>query len=215
MTANIGIIGRARVGKDTAGAWLVENRGYARVGFADALKEAALRLDPYVSAYVGFCDEYDHEVTVRRLSRMVREHGWETAKEHGEVRRILQELGMAVRAIDEEFWLRTALDKVREINTSGHPVVITDVRFPNEADSLRRAGFHLLFIDRPGVPHLDHASEGALTAGDADYTIVNPGFGLDHFHADVERFADLLPVPQRYDLGLEHGRLGVRPVNSE
>lgn len=189
MAGNVGIIGRARVGKDTAGAWLVDNRGYERVGFADVLKEAALRADPIVSGYVGLCDDDGHEVTLRHLSTVVRDHGWERAKEHGIVRCFLQELGMAIRAIDEEFWLRAALAKVREINEAGRSAVITDVRFANEADSLRRAGFHLLYIDRPGVPLLDHASEGALTAEDADY-VINNRSDLDSLRGSVEFVAD-------------------------
>ncbi|MGW1547514.1 deoxynucleotide monophosphate kinase family protein [Streptomyces sp. NPDC002346] len=167
---NIGIVGRARVGKDTAGAWLVDNRGYRRIGFADALKDAALTLDPIVGTHWEG-DQLVHD----RLARVVRNLGWERAKELREVRRTLQELGMAIRAIDPEFWLRAALKKVTEANEAGVPAVITDVRFPNEADALRRAGFHLVYIDRPGVPQLDHASEGALRAEDADYAFINDG----------------------------------------
>lgn len=170
MAGNVGIIGRARVGKDTAGAWLVEHRGYRRVGFADPLKEAALRLDPIILSEE---ERMDYGAGHLRLSDVVNAAGWEHAKTYPEVRRVLQEFGMAVREIDEEFWLRAALKRVQEINESGRSAVITDVRFPNEAASLRRAGFHLLYIDRPGVEHLDHASEGALTADDADYVIPN------------------------------------------
>lgn len=196
MIANVGIIGRARVGKDTAGSWLVENRGYVRVGFADALKEAALRLNPII--------EGDHP-DVMRLSDAVGSSpwGWDVAKDvYPEVRRILQEYGMSIRDIDPEFWLRTALAKVAEANAAGSPVVITDVRFPNEAESLRRAGFHLLYIDRPGVPRLNHASEGALTPADADTTIENYG-SVPEFLADVEHIANLLPFPQRVALGID------------
>lgn len=178
---NIGIIGRARVGKDTAGAWLVDNRGYRRVGFADALKEAALKVDPIVF------DDYN---ATYRLSDVVRAEGWELAKDrYSEVRRILQELGASIRAIDPEFWLRTALKKVTAANEDGVPCVVTDVRYPNEATSLRRAGFHLIYIDRPGVPQLDHESEGALTADDADYTIRNSG-PVEHLHNGVEFVAE-------------------------
>lgn len=182
MAGNVGIIGRARVGKDTAGAWLVDNRGYERVGFADVLKEAALYLNPIVDVSYP-CDRV-------RLAEVVGgQFGWESAKEVGDVRRILQELGMAIRAIDEEFWLRAALAKVRAINEAGRSAVITDVRFKNEADSLRRAGFHLLYVDRPDVPLLDHASEGALTADDAAYAIHNDG-ELWEFEGAVELFAE-------------------------
>jgi hypothetical protein len=198
MAGNIGIIGRARVGKDTAGAWLVENRGYERVGFADAVRYAALRLDPIVEVW-AYSDGTD--VSLSSLSEYVRLYGWERAKDElPEVRRILQEFGMAIRAIDEDFWLRAALAKVNEINESGRSAVITDVRFPNEAESLKRAGFHLLYIDRPGVEVIDHPSEGALTAEDADYVIPNTT-DVPTFLRFVECTADLLNVPQRYALG--------------
>jgi hypothetical protein len=177
---NIGIVGRARVGKDTAGAWLVDNRGYRRIGFADALKDAALTLDPVIDdGNVGYAFQ------AMRLSELVRGYGWERAKEIGDTRRVLQELGMSIRAIDSEFWLRAALKKVTEANEAGVPAVITDVRFPNEAESLRRAGFHLVYIDRPGVPQLDHASEGALTAEDADFCITNSA-RVDDLYAEIE-----------------------------
>jgi hypothetical protein len=181
---NIGIIGRARVGKDTTGKWLVDNRGYRRVAFADALKDAALTLNPIIADHGD-----DMGPDYYRLSDIVRDYGWEQAKESHEVRRTLQELGMAIRAIDPEFWLRAALAKVTEANESGVPAVITDVRFPNEADRLRRAGFHLVYIDRPGVPQLDHASEGALTAADAEYWIENDG-GVGDLHESLSVIYD-------------------------
>ncbi|MEV4971969.1 hypothetical protein [Streptomyces scopuliridis] len=183
---NIGIIGRARTGKDTAGQWLVDNRGYRRVGFADPLKEAALKLDPILQAEESRGDWGDGDL---RVSEAVKLFGWEAAKDQlPETRRILQELGAAIRVIDEDFWLRAAMAKVQEANEDGVPCVITDVRYPNEAASLKRADFHLVYIDRPGVPQLDHESEGALTEDDADYTITNHGIRRSDFYADVERF---------------------------
>jgi hypothetical protein len=178
---NIGIIGRARVGKDTAGRWLVDNRGYRRVAFADALKEAALKVDPPVQGQMS---------APLRLAEAVRRGGWESAKDmYPEVRRFLQELGAAVRAIDEDFWLRAAMRKVMEANDAGVPVVITDVRYPNEAASLRRAGFHLVYIDRPGAPQMDHASENSLTQDDADYILWND-VDVSYLHRAVEELCE-------------------------
>lgn len=176
MVPNIGLVGRARSGKDTAGRWLVEHAGYERVAFADPLKEVALRLDPWVVYSVpGF---FDNETI--RLADLVEHIGWNRAKsEYPEVRRILQELGAAMRALDEDFWLRLALERTTDVNAAGSPVVITDVRYPNEVESLARAGFHLTYIERPGIPHMPHESE-QLTATDADDVIVNCGT-LDEF----------------------------------
>ncbi len=179
---NIGIIGRARVGKDAAGKWLVDERGYRRVAFADALKLAAWKIDPYIYSDFGY---------LRRLSdRVTGEASYERAKdEYPEVRRILQELGSAMRDVDPDIWIRPVLEKTRDANESGVPVVITDVRYPNEAATLKRAGFHLVYIERPGIPQLDHESEGALTAEDADYHIVNDG-SVDYLRLTVETVAD-------------------------
>ncbi|MFD8595381.1 hypothetical protein ACFV1L_10305 [Kitasatospora sp. NPDC059646] len=186
---HIGIIGRARVGKDTAGAWLVNNCGYARVAFADALKDAALRINPIVQVDAlgdGF-DTFEY-----RLAEIVAADGWEEAKDYPEVRRFLQELGASIRAVDPEIWIRAALARVDEIGErTGCCTVITDVRYPNEVAALRARGFHLLYIDRPGVPHLVHESEGTLGPDDADHTIINAGSVADlesavsQFHAHV------------------------------
>ncbi|MFD4234297.1 hypothetical protein [Streptomyces sp. NPDC058542] len=194
---NIGIIGRARVGKDTVGQWLVNNRGYRRIGFADPLKEAALKLDPIIHATAERSSTYGYggeivpvwDTETHPLSDIVRRMGWEAAKdEFPEVRRILQELGAAVRAIDEDFWLRAAMRRVQEANEAGVPAVITDVRYPNEAASLRRAGFHLVYIERPDVEQLVHESEGALGPEDAGWMIRNED-DLESFLVDVEGFA--------------------------
>lgn len=196
---NVGIIGRARVGKDTAGKWLVDNRGYRRVALADPLKAAALELDPIVVT-----DEDDYDTPGDHLSTVVGYWNWEFAKDNfPEVRRILQELGRAVRTLDPDFWLRLALKATQEANEAGVPVVITDVRYPNEAESLRRAGFHLVYVDRPFVPHLDHESEGALTEDDADYVIHNDG-DLDHFLQEVSHFYDKV---ERYESRRHYARL--------
>jgi hypothetical protein len=172
---NIGIIGRARTGKDTAGKWLVDERGYRRVAFADALKEAALKVDPIVGT-----DEDAWGLPGERLREVVSYHGWEAAKDRfAEVRRFLQDLGSAMRAVDPDIWIRPVLAKAIEANDTSAPVVVTDVRYRNEAESLRRSGFHLVYIERPGVPRMDHESENSLTADDADSVIRNDGSVYD------------------------------------
>ncbi|WP_405620253.1 hypothetical protein [Streptomyces sp. NBC_00076] len=177
---NIGIIGRARVGKDTAGKWLVDERGYRRVAFADALKAAALKSDPVIDdGNVGY------SFSAMRLSEVVGGYGWERAKEIGDTRRILQELGSAMRAVDPDIWIRPVLAKAIAANDAGVPVVVTDVRYPNEVDSLKRAGFRLIYIERPGVPQLNHESENSLTGSDADYHIVNDG-AISSLHTTLE-----------------------------
>lgn len=160
----VGMIGKKRSGKDSFAATLVEERGFVRFAFADPLKEAALRVDPFV-----LCDE----IGPHRLSQVVRRMGWEKAKEIREVRRLLQEYGVAVREIDEDFWLRATMNRV---DGTAAPVVVTDCRFPNEADEIRRRGGTIIRIVRPGLESDDqHESETALDNYLEDVTICNGG----------------------------------------
>lgn len=173
---NIALIGKARSGKDSAGARLVHNWHFTRVAFADPLKRMALDINPYIPTVPG--------VTVR-LESLVADVGWEYAKDnYPEVRRTLQRAGESVRRLDEDFWLNTALRSIDAAAGWNMPVVVTDCRYLNEAQALQARGFMLVRIRR----HLDdhpfrtagqHASETALDDFPADQTIINSGTLFD------------------------------------
>lgn len=160
----IGITGYARHGKDTLAGVLVRDFGYYRISFADPLKQLLYAMNPYVP----------HVASVRTL---VDEMGWEEAKGWPEVRRLLQELGTAARNIlGEDVWLRAAEKKM--VEAAPQPVVIPDVRFPNEADFIRRHGGELWAVRRQDFDNglgTDHESERhvAEIANRADRVFIN------------------------------------------
>lgn len=162
--ALIGLLGKKRAGKDTAAKFLVEDFGYVRYAFADPLKAAALATDPIVSSYPA-------EV---RLSQVVKLRGWEHAKETPEVRLYLQRFGVAMRQhVNPSVWLDATMCPVMD---EARPVVITDVRFPNEADAIEAAGGILVRIVRAEAPNDDaHVSETALDGRECVALIVNDG----------------------------------------
>lgn len=177
---NIGLIGKARSGKDSAAAHLVRSYAYTRLAFADPLKAFALDINPWID---GPQPRYPAGWTIR-LADMIEHIGWERAKdEYPEVRRVLQHIGQAKREIDEDFWLRELMRKVAGAAKLNMPVVVTDVRYRNEALSLRRAGFKLIRITRPlpAEPFVQytrtalHASETELDDFAADVDVVNDG----------------------------------------
>lgn len=149
----IGMSGRKRSGKDTFAARLTGEHGFTRVAFADPMREMALALDPYVSGHF-------------RLGELVDAYGWEFVKENfPEARRILQRLGTegGRDVLGEDLWVNVAMRLVAALRNNGTPVVVTDVRFPNEARAIEEAGGYLLRVERPGLPEGDlHASETAL-----------------------------------------------------
>jgi hypothetical protein len=169
----LGLSGYAQVGKDSIGAVLVKNYGFTRYAFADALKEVVYRLNPVVDTMGS------------RIQEFVDFDGWEKAKKNPEIRRLLQVMGTEAgrQVLVDNIWVDTVLNKVGNNN-----VVITDCRFPNEAQAVKDRGGYLVRVERPGVKAVNaHPSETSLDNWDFDAVIANSGT-LD----DVERLAEFV-----------------------
>ncbi|MFE3409441.1 hypothetical protein ACFXMT_14225 [Streptomyces mirabilis] len=169
---SIALMGKARSGKDTAAHYLVRRYAFTRLALADPLKEMALKINPYVPTGYG--------ITVR-LEALIADVGWDYAKDqYAEVRRILQHVGQTVREYQEDFWLDILSGKVTAAYRWNMPVVVTDVRYPNEFAELRRRGFLMVRLERPsaGASSAEaqrHESETALNGYPPDVTLPNDG----------------------------------------
>lgn len=165
----VGIGHVARVGKDTAGEALCRDLGFTRVGFADQLKELAKLIDPIVTSSTVTVNT---DVGKGRLSWVVKGLGWEAAKDqYREVRRFLQALGEAGRlTFGEDFWINRALSDAK-----ADRIVVTDVRYLNEAEAIRAMGGLLIRINRPGRVASGHVSETDLLGFEWDEEFDNNG----------------------------------------
>jgi len=149
----VGISGWARSGKDTAADYLVEKHGYQKFSFAKPMKEAMYKLDPRITV---------NEVQNTSLRVGVDVYGWEGLKERSpHVRGLLQRFGTEVgrEMFGDDFWVDYALDSIPD----GAKAVIADVRYPNEADAIKKLGGIVIRVVRDGVePANEHPSESAL-----------------------------------------------------
>lgn len=179
---DIALMGRAGAGKDTVAEYLVRRYGYTRLALADPVRELALAIDPIV---VAAEEGYDWGDVPERLSDLVSALGWDTAKRRfPEVRRTLQRVGMALRERDQDHWVRILLDEYHRLPAE-RPVVVTDVRFPNEVAALGD-WFTPVWVDR-SVVQLDDPTETSVGPGDAEYMLPNRGS-----IADLHRCIDSL-----------------------
>jgi hypothetical protein len=173
----VGLTGYASAGKDAAAAGLVAE-GWTRQAFADPVRSMALAIDPWIFMGAGNL----------RLSFLVGNFGWDEMKRHTEVRRLLQAIGTdGVRVhLGADAWVQAfELARDRRSNT-----VAPDVRFPNEADHIRRHGGIVIRIDRPGVgPVNGHASEN-VDSLQVDATVVNDGT-IDQLQDRVAELVEL------------------------
>jgi hypothetical protein len=93
------------------------------------------------------------------------------------VRDFLQKLGTdAMRmGLHPNVWVNAIMaDYVPDEDGDLPNWIITDVRFPNEAQAIKDKGGIIIRVDRPGVsPINDHPSEVGLDKWEFDYKIVN------------------------------------------
>ncbi|OAV62841.1 deoxynucleotide monophosphate kinase family protein [Enteractinococcus helveticum] len=111
-----------------------------------------------------------------------------------EIRRLQQMLGTEVarNMVSPTIWVDTAMQCTAALGRANVPVVISDVRFDNEAQAIRDAAGVVVEIHRPNLLHhtVDgHASERGVESQLIDHTIVNDG-ALEDLHREVDQLID-------------------------
>lgn len=164
----VGVMGRKNAGKDTAAAPLLRY-AYTQVNFADPVREMLLAIDPLI-----VCELFSPAPV--RLSLLVAKRGWLYAKNQSpEVRGLLQRTGTegGRHVLGENVWVDEWKRRVGRL-TPNVRVIATDVRFPNEAATIRERGGIIVRIDNPRLADDDnHDSEQAMAAIHPDAVVVN------------------------------------------
>lgn len=155
----IGIAGRARSGKYTLAWRLAEKYGFQIYAFANPLKRVLAQL-------TGWGDEHLYGEWKDAIDPL-----WGFSP-----RVAMQKLGTEWgRSLNPEFWLLVA---ERCMPQSGH-VVISDVRFDDEAEFVRERGL-LIHLHRADAPQVtDHISEAGVEANAEDVILSNDGTIFD------------------------------------
>lgn len=172
----IGLTGYAGAGKDLAAA-LLSMRGYTRLAFADAVREEAVGLiggNPPL--------ELDQDLREMLSQGKLTKADFYAKPTRPEIRRILQQYGTEYRrAQDPRYWIKIVAEKIA---TTTSPIVISDVRFPNESAFISASGGVLWRVMRPGLGPDGHVSESIHHAIKENRLIGNDG-DLQHLAANV------------------------------
>lgn len=154
----IGIAGRARSGKDTVANFIIAAIGGYRYSFADPIRAMLAPLG------VDMNDPY-----------------WQARKEDVipalgvSPRRMMQTLGTewGRNLINPDLWLVLAHQRLLR---NGPGMVISDVRFENEAAWIRKHGGRIIHVIRPEAKAVEaHASEDGIEMLDTDAQLFNSG----------------------------------------
>lgn len=179
----IALCGAAGAGKDTVADMLPARKLafadtlYAEVAAAWGVEQHVLRCRetkevPSYDLCIGCCDEDAFAYWAKPQNRLAPRSP----------RQILQWWGDYRRAQDPDYFVNA----VRRMITCSVDIVITDVRFPNEAAMVRQLGGQIWQIRRPGyeAAGTGHASDTAGSEFGPDRVVVNSG-SLEDLRATV------------------------------
>jgi hypothetical protein len=160
--------GRKQSGKSTACQHLEKTlKGTVRINFKDGL--IAHMRKHYSGVMQAIADSYNNNPMVYDGANI-----WTIDRLFAEkpplMRRLMQDVGQAERAKDPDVWV-----KLWEASVDAYPdmtVLTDDVRFPNEAEAIRRRFGLIARIERTDLLSTDsNISETAMDEITPDYTI--------------------------------------------
>lgn len=158
----IGICGKKFSGKSTVARLLHNATGYEVVSFADKLKD--------VCCVLSGCTREDLEDYEFKENKLVPTYlrPYCGNAEKPTYRAFLQHFGSEVmRGVNDNIWIDCTLGNGAE------DVIVSDVRFPNEARAIKERGGIVIKVVRDTQVEDSHCSEASVNEIDADYTIWN------------------------------------------
>lgn len=186
MITGVGFTGKMLSGKDTCANYLINaiikwkgsNYIVNKFAFADSLKDICMN-------YLGLSR---HECYDQEGKKEYNEFWGMTNRE------ILQRVGTeAMRnGFHPDVWAKITELKIKESVNNGEFFIITDVRFPNEAETIKRNGGIVVEVTRPDIEGngiKGHASEQDLPIELIDMTVVNNA-GFDHLDRSMRTLKD-------------------------
>ena len=181
----IAMAGLAQTGKSTASNYLVNQHGFAPLTLAGTIKYL-------IATMLGEDVEWieDNKTSIHPVIEEIAPGANIT------VRKLLQTLGTewGRNQLHPDIWINDVLRDIPWFKEQEYPgVVITDLRFENEATAVRKAGGVICHILRPDAIELAaHPSESGIAIHGSDYIIHNE-LNLRYLQDMTDRMLKLYP----------------------
>ena len=180
----IGLIGNKRTGKTTCSNFLVNDYDFKSIAFADPIKEA-----------MKIAFDLNYEQLDGKLKEVVDER-WGLSP-----RQLFQKFGtdFARNVIGQDVWIRRM--KIELSKMKNENIVVSDIRFPNEAIAVKEMGGYLIKICRKGfeVDENSHISEKLIDKIDYDVLIENNDSMLI-YHNNIQKIVNMWKKKEKIDL---------------
>lgn len=164
----VAFCGKKRSGKDTAAEGL-EELGYRPIAFADPIKDTCRIVFQLTEEQIDGSKKADVD------------DFWDFSP-----RWAMQTVGTELfrDGIDEDVWVKSLL---RRVDGSDHDkFAVTDVRFPNEIEHLKKAGAQLVYIRRPETqPNLSPLKKKIAKSGWKWLAEIFMDFGSEYHPSEI------------------------------
>lgn len=172
------------VGKTTVAQMLAAKDDYQILSFASPLKEMLASL----LRNCGIENTEEYLYSPKHKNDPIPACGGKTA------RQLMQTLGTewGRKTVYHNLWLKLMGVRIQRAFDAGYSVIVDDMRFRNEYESLALLGAWTIRLYRPGVAYqTNHPSEGQLKSMSFDFHLSNGG-SLDELAAKVDALHDVL-----------------------
>lgn len=200
MSKLVGMVGKKGSGKDTVAGMLLVQHGFVARAFAEQLKSICFDLFRLSESQLYGSLAYKEEIDPR-WGMSAREIMQKIGTEVGRQGKFdVFEPVMSAGIVESEFnrrglvpcetlWVDDIVRTIRERRKAARGQVVTDCRFQNEADAIKRERGVVVRVIRPGLAtghREEHASEMEQEAIIADYEIMNDG-SLEQLREKVDK----------------------------
>lgn len=177
----IGLTGKAGSGKDTVASWMAPILDASTYAMAAPLKDG----------YAAMFGRHPNEMTREEKEAPI--PGFDFSP-----RVAMQRLGTEWgRSLSQNIWVQMAEREYQARLThglKGNYMIITDVRFDNEAEWVAGHGGVIVRVERPDVGQVaQHASERGLAPGYVDHVLYNTG-SLEDLKEQAIQLAEVIGV---------------------
>jgi hypothetical protein len=167
----VGITGLKRSGKDTSAEYLVNRYAFDRYSFAQPLKDMISVLMNCVDSNDKYFSELHKEENIPGINASYRKLTQTIGTEWGR------------HMIDDNIWVNMLAANTEYVDK----IVISDVRFDNEAKWVKKNGGIIIKVTRPVLKSSkdNHPSEQGIDESYIDHNIINDGT-IDSLHSKLD-----------------------------
>lgn len=191
----IGVTGFIGSGKDTIADYLVTHHGFKRVSFAGSLKDA-------ISAIFGWDREMVEGTTKSSREWREQKDEWWSERLGMEItpRHVLQYWGTEVcrNGFHQDIWVASVENKLRQAKDD---IVITDCRFSNEVNAIKKAGGITCRVERGARPEW---YDSAVSYNKGEWGNMNWALSKDRLHRLGVHASEYSSVGLDYDYYIDN-----------